>query len=239
MTGSRLAIVTGTHRFPEPLLALARPLTLRGPGGTVEAHEYGDLVLVNRHGPGERTPVHRVDHAANVEAIASVCDRVLAVGSCGGLRTSLGPGTMVAVADVFAPWVTPTLFDDDRAESMPGLDLGWRAEVVAAWRGAAKVQLVDGGTYVQSRGPRFETPAEVRFYATVGDVVGMTLAAEMVLAREAGLRHAAVCVVDNLANGIGERRLTVSEFEATARANRERLWAAVFATVAQLGVAVG
>jgi 5'-methylthioadenosine phosphorylase len=146
---------------------------------------------------------------------------------------------MVAIDDVFAPWVSPTLFDDARAESLPGFDVEWRAQMVDAWRSSANVHLVDGGTYVQSRGPRFETPAEVRFYAGVGDVVGMTLAAEMVLAREAGIHHAAVCVVDNLANGVGDRQLTVSEFEATARTNRERLWAAVFAMVAHIGLSVG
>jgi len=32
----------------------------------------------------------------------------------------------------------------------------------------------DGGVYLQSMGPRFETKAEIRFMSTVGDVVGMT-----------------------------------------------------------------
>ena len=230
-----IAVVTGTHRFPDPLLARSVAVTLDGGARPVAAHRCEEVLLVNRHGPGERTPVHLVDHAANVRAVATQCDAVVAVGSCGSLRADLPPGSIVAVDDVFAPWVGPTLFDDARAESLPGFDAEWRAEVVAAWRTSATAPLVDGGTYVQSHGPRFETKAEVRFFATVGDVVGMTLASEMIVAREAGLRYAAICAIDNLANGIGDRELTLAEFEATARGNRERLWAAVVATLAGLG----
>ena len=51
-------------------------------------------------------------------------------------------------------------------------------------------------------GPRFETPAEIRLIAEHADVVGMTIASECVVAGELGLRYAAVCIVDNLANGV-------------------------------------
>ena len=68
--------------------------------------------------------------------------------------------------------------------------------------------MVDGGVYWQTNGPRFETPAEVRMLAAHADVVGMTVASECVAANQLGLEYAAVCVVDNLANGIGVETLT-------------------------------
>ncbi len=89
------------------------------------------------------------------------------------------------------------------------------------------VPLRDGGVYWQTFGPRFETPAEIRFIAQFADVVGMTVASECVLAGELDLAYAAVCVVDNLANGVGDANLTVDEFEAGKAANR----AAVIATL--------
>jgi purine nucleoside phosphorylase len=52
----------------------------------------------------------------------------------------------------------------------------------------------------------------VRALARVADLVGMTLAAETVLAREASLRYAAICSVDNLANGISDELLTIEEY---------------------------
>ena len=78
----------------------------------------------------------------------------------------------------------------------------------------------DGGVYWQVKGPRFETPAEIRLIATFADVVGMTTASECIVAQELGLRYAVVCVVDNLANGVSDQRLTPAEFEAGKRATR-------------------
>ena len=65
----------------------------------------------------------------------------------------------------------------------------------------------------------------MRALARVGDLVGMTLAAECILSRELGLAYAAVCVVDNLANGVAADPLTVAEFQAAVDANRVRLLA--------------
>jgi 5'-methylthioadenosine phosphorylase len=82
---------------------------------------------------------------------------------------------------------------------------------------------VDGGVYTQSRGPRFETPAEVRALARIGDLVGMTIAAECILTKEAGLPYAAVCVVDNLANGLDAEPLSTEQFAAAVAANQAAL----------------
>jgi 5'-methylthioadenosine phosphorylase len=119
--------------------------------------------------------------------------------------------------------VNPTLFDDARSHTIPGFDRGWRAQVLDTWRAHAATPIVDGGVYVQSRGPRFETAAEVRALARIGDLVGMTIAAECILCREASLPYAAVCVVDNLANGLDAAPLTVEQFQAAVLANRTAL----------------
>ena len=75
--------------------------------------------------------------------------------------------------------------------------------MIAAWSEGGQAPR-DGGVYWQARGPRFETPAEIRLMAAHADVVGMTIATECVVAGELGLDYAALCVVDNLANGLGE-----------------------------------
>jgi 5'-methylthioadenosine phosphorylase len=55
---------------------------------------------------------------------------------------------------------------------------------------------------VQTRGPRFETKAEVRFLASVGTIVGMTGADEATHCQERKLRYASLCMVDNWGNGV-------------------------------------
>lgn len=127
-----------------------------------------------------------------------------------------------------------TIFDDARGHAMPGFDPGWRAEVLAAWEASGAGQLRDGGVYWQTNGPRFETPAEIRLIAAHADLVGMTLASECVVAGELGLRYAAVCMVDNMANGIGARPLSPAELERDREANAARLREALDAALPTL-----
>jgi purine nucleoside phosphorylase len=51
----------------------------------------------------------------------------------------------------------------------------------------------------------------------------MTLASECILAGELGLPYAAVCVVDNLANGIEAQPLSPTELEGHRERNASRL----------------
>src|SRR5690606_20475626 len=158
---------------------------------------------------------------------AAGCDRVVGLSSVGSLRTDWMVGTVVVPDDFLAFGAYPTFFRDVRGHGVPGFDEPWRRRLVAAWKDATGTAPVDGGTYAQTRGPRFETPAEVRLLAHHADLVGMTVASEAILAREAGLAYAAVCKVDNLGNGLDEGLLTVDEYAENAAATAEAFAAAV------------
>ncbi len=57
-----------------------------------------------------------------------------------------------------------------------------------------------------TEGPRFETPAETRMLRYLGsDIVGMTSAPEVFLAREAGLCYASLSYVTNMASGLKKK----------------------------------
>jgi 5'-methylthioadenosine phosphorylase len=150
---------------------------------------------------------------------------VLGLSSTGSLRVDWPVGTTVCPDDFYAPQVNVTIHDDARSHTVPSFDQPWRARVIAAWRSNAATPILDGGVYTQTRGPRFETPAEVRALARVGDLVGMTIAAECILSKEIGIAYAAVCVVDNLANGLDDAALTLEQFQAAVAANRATLLA--------------
>ena len=68
------------------------------------------------------------------------------------------------------------------------------------------------------------------------DLVGMTIASECVIAGELGLEYAAICVVDNLANGLAEGGLSVDEMEADRLVNATRLRDGLAAALPRLGV---
>ncbi len=57
------------------------------------------------------------------------------------------------------------------------------------------------GVYFGSTGPSYETPAEVRFFHTVGaDLVGMSTIPEVIVARHCGIKVFGMSVVTNISN---------------------------------------
>ncbi len=206
--------------------------TERGAVGLLEGDGY--LVLM-RHGIDSYTPAQLVDHPRNLAALIEAgCDRVLAVCSVGSLHPDLGIGNFLCPDDFIALGKVDAAFDDERGHVIPALDPVWRRLVLEAWKSGADPSVREGGVYWQSPGPRFETPAEVRLIAQHADVVGMTMASECVAACQLEVAYAAVCIVDNLANGIGGDPLGRGEYEAGHEANRDRLAAALEAVLPAL-----
>jgi 5'-methylthioinosine phosphorylase len=183
-----------------------------------------DAHFLQRHGTGPYVLPHRIDHLANMRSLRDQgCERVLAIGSVGGLRSELEPGTLVCPDDFVALGAGPVAFEDERAHSVPRFDPAWRRRVVAAWRRRVGPSILDRGVYWQTTGPRLETPAEIRLIGAHAHVVGMTIGSECVAATDLGLAYAAICVVDNLANGVGESELEIEELEAARARNRDAL----------------
>jgi 5'-methylthioadenosine phosphorylase len=224
----RLAVIVGSNA-----------LGANGELVAAAAAEQG-AAIVQRHGDADGGYVlpHEIDHEANLRALAEQgCDRVLAIGSVGSLDRELGVGRVVCPDDFVALGLGRSIFDDLRAHSAPGFDQRWRREVLEAWGEGAEPPR-DGGVYWQTAGPRFETPAEIRMMAPHADVVGMTIASECVVAGELGLAYAALCMVDNLANGIAPGTIDVAEMEVERARNAERLRDGLAAVLPRLG-AVG
>jgi 5'-methylthioadenosine phosphorylase len=213
----RLGLVVGSH---------ARDLTTPA----------GDWATLKRHGDSGYALPHEIDHVHNMRRLVEDgCDRVLAIGSVGGLRPELGPGSFLCPDDFIALDAAPvTALEGFAAHSVPGFDPEWRVEVLDAFSDAGP-KLRDGGVYWQASGPRLETPAEIRLIAERAEVIGMTIASESVVAGELGLRYAAVCVVDNLANGVSETELTMAELEANRASNIAALETALVAALPRLG----
>lgn len=224
----RLALIGGHSILGSEPAPGFEPRDVATDRGTVRVHERDGQVLLQRHGFDRYATAARIDHPRNLAALAELgCDRALAIGSVGGLRADLGVGSFVCPDDFIALHLGLSIHDGHGGEQVPGFDADWRGRVLEAWRRLIEPELVDGGVYWQAIGPRFETPAEIGLIAAHADVIGMTIASECIVAREVGLRYAAICVVDNLANGIASAPLSVAEFEAGKEENRSRITAAL------------
>ena len=92
------------------------------------------------------------------------------------------------------------------------------------------------GVYLQTSGPNFETPAEIRAYRAIGaDVVGMSTACEAVAANHMGMKVCGISCVSNLAAGISPTPLTHEEVQEMADKAAPEFTRLVTAAVERIG----
>ncbi len=136
---------------------------------------------------------------------------LIQTNAAGSLRHTMPPGSLMLITDhINAPQRSPLVgepgsarFVDMGAAYDP--ELNAHAKQLAQSRGVALFE----GTYLWALGPQFETPAEIRMFATWGaDAVGMSTVPETILARHAGLRVLGLSLITNMAAGLGEASLT-------------------------------
>lgn len=176
----------------------------------------GEIVLLMRHQHG--LPPHRINHRANLAALALAgVDRIIAFASSGSLNREIAPGSLVIPTDFVTRTDIPSIHDHAIEHVMAGLSPDLSKEL---HRHIPEARY--GGTYIQTRGPRFETVAEIADFSKVADLVGMTLASEVTLACELEIPFAAVCTVDNYANGLADGVLTYGEVLKISREYRDR-----------------
>lgn len=167
-----------------------------------------------RHGENHRWAPHRVPYRANMWALKRLgVEGVIAVGTVGGIAPAMGPGG-IAVPDqlIDYTWGREVTYFDDPAAGVKHVDMThpFDADLRKALLAAASAigrEVMDGGVYACTQGPRLETAAEVRRYARDGaDMIGMTMCPECVLARELDLPYAGICVSVNHAAGMGDSK---------------------------------
>lgn len=141
-------------------------------------------------------------------------EAVLLTNAAGSLQPSVGPGRLMALSDhINFTGLNPLtgLNDDDIGPRFVSLGDAYDADLRARLHtaaGALGIPLAEG-VYLAVSGPSFETPAEIRAFRTLGaDAVGMSTVHEVIVARHAGLRVAAVSAVVNLAEGMSDEVLT-------------------------------
>ena len=170
---------------------------------------------MNRHGFATPVPPHAINHRSNLAAFKVLgVDAIISLQSVGSLKADLPPGTLISCDDYVS--FAPITFSDDRATAFaPQVPNNLIPRIVKA----SAEPIRTGKVYIQTRGPRFETRAEVRILQAWGDVVGMTMAHEADLANELGIPYNSLCMIDNFAHGLGGEPLSAEAFHRQVAGN--------------------
>jgi purine nucleoside phosphorylase len=216
------AIIGGTSLLDSSLFEQWDERNIQTPYGEVQVKQAGGFVFLQRHGR-KKVPPHLINHQANIWALKTIgVETAMAINSVGSLKIAIKPRSFVIPDDFIAPWVVPTFFNSEMRFTIPSIN----ANVSATLRGLCEqlgVPVTWKGVYVQTMGPRFETRAEINLFRKHADIVGMTMASEATLSAECQIPYASLCSVDNYANGIARKPLTIKEVEDTIRSNMDTI----------------
>ena len=219
----KVAFISGTSIINSTLFSGWEVRTVETKYGSVTYKTQGDHTLINRHGYGTPLPPHAINYRANIAGLAELGYRdVVSLNSVGSLKSDLPPGTFVSCSDYVGLQQGPATFHDTELKGgAPGIANNLIPRLVAEL--APEFLIQTGKVYVQMRGPRFETKAEIRILREWGDVIGMTAAHEADLCTEAGLNYNSLALIDNFANGLNGTEIDFEKFRDLVRDNQDRV----------------
>ena len=168
-----------------------------------------------------------------IELLAALgATTILLTNAAGGLRPDMQVGELVILSDhidlVRRPWArgldTAAAGVLRTALSAPCYDQSLVVGMLEATRAANAPART--GVYAHLTGPSYETRAEYRMLRKFGaDVVGMSTVPEVMVARQLGLRVAAVSVVTNVARPDAPASTDAEDVCRAAAAAAEGVWA--------------
>lgn len=194
--------------------------------GRAHVYEGGDLDEI-------RTPVRALRAAG--------ADTLVLTNAAGSLRPDVGPGRLMLISDhvnLSGLNVLAGPNDDEIGPRFPSMRDAYDPELRAGLRAAAEElgTALAEGVYLAVSGPTFETPAEIRAFATLGaDAVGMSTVHETAVARHCGLRVAAVSAITNFAEGMSDEPLSHEQTLRDAQRAAEDLAPLLVRFVERLG----
>jgi purine-nucleoside phosphorylase len=138
---------------------------------------------------------------------------VVLTNAAGGINLDYGQGRLVVIKDhINMQGQNPLVGHEDPRfiDMSEAYAKSYRKMAVDAGKKLG-IDLAEG-VYVAVLGPSYETPAEIRFFRTIGaDLVGMSTVPEVIAARQMGMKVLAISCVTNMAAGVTDAQINHQE----------------------------
>ena len=147
---------------------------------------------------------------------------ILLTNAAGGIDLDFEPGDLMLIEDHISSFIRSPLIGENIEElgvRFPDMSGVYDLKLCECIRRAASSEGIDikEGTYLQTSGPQFETPTEIKMFRTLGaSAVGMSTVVEAIAAHHMGLRVCGISCISNMAAGMLDQPLTHSEVQITA-----------------------
>lgn len=201
------------------------------PKSTVEGHrgrflfmEYKGKDIVVMQGR-----VHYYEGYSIQETVLPVCvmnllgiEKLMLTNAAGGINENLNAGDIMIITDHISMFVPSPLTgrnDDSYGERFPDMSCVYNIHLTETLKNIfTRNNLeVKTGVYVQTGGPNYETPSEIRMFKTLGcDAVGMSTVCEAMTAHYLGIKVCGISLITNKAAGLSKTELSHSEVQKIA-----------------------
>ena len=158
-----------------------------------------------------------------IRLMAGLGARVLYLtNASGGINPEFSAGDLMLITDQIALFVPSPLVGenvDEWGARFPSMNNIYDGELSRIIEETAVENGIDlkKGVYLQTTGPQYESPAEVRMIRSLGgDAVGMSTAVEAITAVHMGLKVCGVSCITNMAGGTAAQAITHEEVKETA-----------------------
>ena len=147
---------------------------------------------------------------------------ILLTNAAGGIDLDFEPADLMLIEDHISSFIRSPLIGENIEElgvRFPDMSRVYDLKLCDCIRRAASSEGIDikEGTYLQTSGPQFETPTEIKMFRALGaSAVGMSTVVEAIAAHHMGLRVCGISCISNMAAGILDQPLTHSEVQITA-----------------------
>lgn len=168
------------------------------------------------------------------------CRKIVLTNAAGGIHKNLKPGDLMLAESFEATNIKKELTELIGISSVEAKNNfvncpSWEMNKIFKKASAESGIQIQTGTYWFTKGPNYETPAEIEMIRRFGgDAAGMSTVHEAVFASSINMEVAIVCCITNMASGILPQKLSHAEVTETAKNTAEKFASILKAAISLL-----
>lgn len=156
------------------------------------------------------------------------CNKIILTNAAGGINPDFVPGDLMLATSLNGLFIKKELSQliglsspEAKNKILEFEDNSLRNLILKTAK-SVSIELKEG-VYLYTKGPSYETPAEIQFFKKFGaDAVGMSTVHEAIFATYLGMETAVISIITNFAAGISNQKLSHTEVTETAEKVKEK-----------------